>query len=66
MPHREEKQKTDVIKGDWQGEKDSVDLQSQLRVLLNSEIGPRYLMGLSLQFGTHGVGKLFAPCLYNN
>lgn len=39
--------------------------QSPLRVCLNSEIGPRCLIGLSLQFGTCSGGNLFAPCLYH-
>lgn len=63
MPRNEDKQKADVITGVWQGEKDSVNPQYQRRVLLNSEIAPRWLIGLSLQFGTCGGGKLFAPCL---
>ena len=65
MPRREDKQKADVITGVWQGEKDNVEPQSQLTVLLNSEIGPRWLIGLSLQFGTRGAGKVFAPRLYH-
>lgn len=64
VPCSADKQKANIT-GVCQGEKDSVDPQYQLSVLLNSDVGPKWLIGLNLQFGTCGGRKLFAPCLYH-